>query len=143
MDTSGQNLAKLCLYGATGNVAKGLYSNVYSYSETIIQATATRIYVPTFICRLKWTFSGTGGVTGLDAAGDYTSDAHIDADQYFADAVELIDGDTSIRLITDTSLHVASVTVDLEGASWLAVTTDDNSSGVDEPTTWNMIASTF
>ena len=142
LDTLNMNLAKLCVTGATADAGgKTLYTNVYSYSQTMVETDAVRIYIPTFICRLKWTWAGTGNVNGL-AAGDpsagYTSDTHITDDEYFADAVELIDGDTSIRLITDTSKHIASVTVDLEGGQWLSVTTD--AGGATTPTTWNVLA---
>jgi len=60
---------------------------------------------------------------------------------YFPDKVELIDGDTSIRLITDTSLNVASVTVDLEGATYFEI--GFSIGGLTNPTDWNALYGLF
>ena len=59
----------------------------------------------------------------------------------FADQVELVDGDTSIRLVTDTSVGMASVTLDLEGGSHLAMIFDDDDAT--EPTNWNCLIGLF
>jgi hypothetical protein len=126
--SEGDNLAKIMVYGATGDAAKAVYQYLVTYAPTW----AGDLYLPTFVCKLKWTWTGSGNQTGSGSLS-------INSSQYFADKVELIDGDTSIRLITDTNLNCASVDVDLCGAKSLAMGFDDGGESVTEPATYNSV----
>ena len=129
----GSNLLKFVPYGTTADGAKALFTYLTSYTRTGTRDDDT-IWIPSFICKLKWTWTGSGNVAGI-AAKQVTNTS------YFPDKVELIDGDTSIRLITDTSLNVASVTVDLEGATYFEIGfSDDTLTGPDD---WNALYGLF
>ena len=103
------NVAKILAFG-DGAADQTFITRVYGYSPT---ADSTG-YVPAFICKLTWTLGAKTGVDNTPVTSAYN----------FADEVLLNDGDTSIRLITDTSGEIASVTVDLEGASHLFIAFD-------------------
>ena len=128
IDTEGCNLAKLSVYGshvaADGKVVDMLVSG---YS----QVAGGTLWIPSYIGRFRWTLGTIVGVAGSDVLNT----------QNFADQVQLVDGDTSIRLITDTVNNIASVTLDLEGANWLKVQWD-TAPGT-EPTTFNAMVSLF
>ena len=126
--SEGDNLAKIMVYGATGDAAKAVFQYIATYAPTA----SGDVYLPTFVCKLKWTWTGTGNQAGSGSTS-------INSSQYFADKVELIDGDTSIRLITDTNLNTASVDVDLCGAHSLVMGFDDGSGAVTEPATYNSV----
>jgi hypothetical protein len=63
-------------------------------------------WFPVYIAKLKATIGTLTGVSG----------APVTATQYFADTIELVDGDTSCRIISPANNNMASVTVDLAGA---------------------------
>tara|TARA_Y100000589_G_scaffold332136_1_gene389608 strand:+ start:7804 stop:8358 length:555 start_codon:yes stop_codon:yes gene_type:complete len=127
-DTDGCNLAKLTVYGnhssADGKAVDMLLSG---YSKVA----GGTLWVPSYIGRFRWTLGTLVGVASSD----------VDNTQNFADQVQLVDGDTSVRIITDTVNNVASVTVDLEGASWLKVQWD-TAPGT-EPDSFNALVSLF
>ena len=127
-DCFGSNLAKLCVYGDHVSAdGKSVDMLLAGYS----QVSGGTLWVPSYIGRFRWTLGTMVGV----AASDVTNT------QNFADQVQLVDGDTSVRLITDTVNNVASVTVDLEGAHWLKVQWD-TAPGT-EPTNFNALVSLF
>ena len=128
--TTGSNLAKLMVYGSGAEATEAIYHYLYTYSPLA----GTSLFIPSFVCKLKWTWTTSTNRTGL-------ADQLINTTDEFADQVELVDGDTSIRLVTDTSGGMASVTLDLEGGSHLAMIFDDGDAT--EPTNWNCIIGLF
>jgi len=126
VDTTGSNLAKVMVYSDVKN--KTLFSLMAGYSQ--VSNSESSLWIPSFICRVKWTWDTNAACAGL------ASEA-IDNTRFFADAVELVDGDTSIRLITDTDKNSASVTVDMEGATYLQILFDE--SGATPPDNYNAV----
>ena len=106
-----RNLAKLVFFGAGAENAQ-FYANVYGYAP-VNGGTAT-LWVPTLICRVLCTLSATVGVSGQQV---------VDTDR-LCDAISLIEGDPTIKIVSDVNNRVASVLVDLEGAHYLAVKFD-------------------
>ena len=51
--------------------------------------------------------------------------------QFFVDTITLADGDESCRIVTGINDHIASITVDLEGASYLSVTFGNDAAAPD------------
>jgi len=134
--TDGSNLAKVIVWGSanSGEILTHLasYTRIGHGSYSGHEHTADGIWVPSFICTLQWTFGTLNGI-----ASNFPDNV-----TYFAKNVELIDGDTSIRLITDTGASgIASVTVDLEGAECFAIGFDDT--GVTNPETANAAVGLF
>jgi len=128
--TEGANLAKMCAIGTanSGHFLTHLasWSRVGSASYSGYNESNIGLWLPTHIATFKWEM---GAQTG-------TASKFPDNTFYFAKNVELIDGDTSVRLITDTGTNgIASVTVDLEGAHRLSVGFDNT--GVSEPANVN------
>tara|TARA_R100000152_G_C6728773_1_gene153732 strand:- start:382 stop:918 length:537 start_codon:yes stop_codon:yes gene_type:complete len=128
LSTDGSNLAKICVIAKGSSSGSGpatsdfLLTHLAGYSELIHKGSTADgkpdlgMWVPTHICTLKWEIGARNGIENRVP----------DDDWYFAKNVELIDGDTSIRLITDTGNEgIASVTVDLEGASVFGVAFHD------------------
>ncbi len=122
MTCDGDNLAKItCIANQDDNGAangKFCLTHVVGFSEApdYYFSGQTRvnkgIWVPTHIATFKWTFGLLPGLASRTPNQNW----------FFAKNVELIDGDTSVRLITDTGDNgIASVTVDLEGAQALGI----------------------
>lgn len=107
-----RNLAKLIFFGAGSENAQ-FYANVYGFAPVQGGASGT-LWVPTLICRLLCTLSTTVGVASQQIA---------DTDK-LCDAISLIEGDPTIKIVSDVNNRVASVLVDLEGAHYLAVKFD-------------------
>tara|TARA_R100000458_G_scaffold59841_1_gene72135 strand:+ start:2917 stop:3444 length:528 start_codon:yes stop_codon:yes gene_type:complete len=123
------NVAKILVHG-NGTEDTQVVLRLWTVSETHSNHT-TKLYIPSYICKTTWTLgtlSGSGVGTAVPSGHD------------FCDSVQLDQGDTSIRLITDTENNAASITVDLEGASWLYLGFDDGSSTI---TDYNALVALF
>lgn len=126
IDCANSNVAKMVVFGR-GTEDFTIETRLWTISKVHSHHTP-QIYVPTYICKLTWTLgtmTGTGDTSGEDATAIPVADV-------FCDSVQLDQGDTSIRLITDTENNAASVTVDLEGASWLYVGFNEPGSHITE-----------
>jgi hypothetical protein len=104
--TQGQNLAKLSFVATGAAEENQIEVKLYGTAPTADSA----VWTPSFICEVRATFGTTltGNVAPFGAA-----------DLRYADAIELLSGDTSVRIVTDTGNGIASITLDLEGASYL------------------------
>ena len=134
LSCTGSNLAKIMVFGQGTSATKENYTVISGYSPMPDDAASTNNWVPSFICKLKWTWAGGTQMAGL--AGKLVTDS-----DNFAETVALTSGDTSIRLITGAVTEAASVTIDLEGASMIGVAWDGT--GVTEPTNWNALVGLF
>lgn len=83
-------------------------------------------WFPVYIGKFKATF---GTLTGV-------ANGYLDNTWHFADKIELVDGDTSCRIISPENNTMASVTVDLAGSQRLLVTYADSGT---PPTTVNCL----
>ena len=128
--TAGQNLAKLSFVGDASAVENNQYEvKLYGTAPNLAGTT----WVNSFICEVRVTL-GTA-VTGDTAL--FGNAAYL-----WADAIELLRGDTSVRLVTDTGNGIASITIDLEGASYLrAIGNEDGLTYAG--TTWNAAVALF
>mgnify|MGYP003147425801 CR=1 FL=1 len=124
MTCKGANLATL-LPIATGNTPADKATFFYVWGISPIADETT--WLPVYIGKFKATFGTLNGV-----ANGYPDDTW-----FFADKIELIDGDTSCRIISSENNTIASVTVDLAGASRLLVTYADSGT---QPTKVNCLA---
>lgn len=124
------NLAKLQFWGA--NAANTTADNlnydahVFGWSAN----TARDLWIPSFICKVNVIMGTQVGIAAKVP----------DATDYFADQISLTEGDTSVRIITDTDNRIASLTVDLEGAEYVSVVVNLPVSGVEE---WNCMVGCF
>jgi hypothetical protein len=105
------NLAKLVFFGAGAENAQ-FYANIYGFAP-VNGGTSTQ-WVPTLIARLLCTLSNVTGVAGQ---------LIVDTDR-FCDSISLIEGDPTIKIVSDVNNRIASVLVDLEGSHYLAVKFD-------------------
>lgn len=114
ISSKNMNLAKLIFWGAktldTSADNLDYFVRLYGWSNV----SAQDLWIPTFICKINVIMG-----TAVGVAAKYP-----DATDYFADQITLIEGDTSVRIITDTTNNIASITVDLEGADYLGVAFD-------------------
>ena len=112
--TPGANLAKISFYQPAGTGT----STADNSCKVKIYGTAPNpagtLWTSSFICEVLVTVGARVGVSGAD----------VDVTDKFCDAIELESGDTSVRIVTDTSDGIASITVDLEGASYLQMFPD-------------------
>ena len=130
IDCANSNVAKVIVTG-DGSADNQIITRLWTISKTH-SSNATALYIPTYVCKLTWTLGTLAGFGTTDVNSNFT----------FCDTVQLDQGDTSIRLITDTENNVASVTVDLEGASYLYVGFDET--GLTPPGTgYNALVSLF
>lgn len=127
----GSNLGKLIFWGdkADNSSADGnqLHCKLYGWSANPARTLWTPSYIGKFLVTI-------GTKTGV--ALQYP-----DANDYFGDTIVLVNGDTSCRIITDTTNEIASVTVDLEGAEYLGVALDTG--GLTGPATFNAAVGLF
>lgn len=131
VNTESANVAKVMVYG-NGSEDFQIITRLYTYSPC--QISPSECWVPTFVAKLTWTLSDA------TVEGPATDSLVTDGDT-FCDVVELNDGDTSIRLVTDTEDNGASVTVDLEGGSYLLVAFDET--GLSVMSAYNALVGKF
>ena len=131
VNTESANVAKIMVYG-NGSEDAQIITRLYTYSPC--QKSTSECWVPSFVAKLTWTLSD-GTVEGP------ATDSLVTDDDTFCDVVELNDGDTSIRLVTDTAQNGASVTIDLEGGSYLLVAFDGT--GLTEISEYNALVGKF
>tara|TARA_R100000995_G_scaffold80591_1_gene52521 strand:+ start:3111 stop:3638 length:528 start_codon:yes stop_codon:yes gene_type:complete len=127
--TTDANLAKLLFYGymdATATSDNKILKDVRIYTWAELHG----VWLPTLVGEFDMV---CGGQTGLALTV-------VDANKYFVDTITLADGDESCRIITGINDHIASITVDLEGASYLSVTFAQDAAG---PENANYIIGTF
>lgn len=105
------NLAKLVFFGA-GNENAQFYANIYGFAP--VNGGTNTQWVPTLIARLLCTLSAVVGQSGQLIT---------DTDR-FCDSISLIEGDPTIKIVSDVNNRIASVLVDLEGSHYLAVKFD-------------------
>lgn len=121
----GMNLAKIIFWGdkTLGGSADGdqIHCKLYGWTPN----TKRGYWIPSYIGKFLVTL---GTKTGVVSQFPDNAD-------YFADTITLVSGDTSCRIITDTSNEIASVTVDLEGAEYLGIALDTG--GLSGPDTFN------
>ena len=104
---AGSNLAKISFVGDASGAEDDSYEvKIYGSAPNLAETT----WVNSFICEVRVTL-GTAITNDTALFGDATLK--------WADAIELLSGDTSVRLVTDTANGIASITVDLEGATYL------------------------
>lgn len=126
MDTTGANLATILPIGITGTSSSAdrtFHFSLFGYSPD-----PTKTYwLGAYIGKFKATLGTMVGVDGWSAATQH---------HYFADKIELVDGDTSCRIISPANNTYASLTVDLAGATRLHVGFSDVGTA---PTSMNLI----
>ena len=116
------NLAKLVFYGT--NAADEIYDAlVYQWTQTKTLST-TDVWVPTLVAQFTVTLGTCIGVSAKDPA----------APALFADTIVFVDGDESVKVVDVPTAaapgpHIASVTLDLEGAEYFQVGIDFPGSG--------------
>ena len=104
---AGSNLAKISFVGDASGAENDQYEvKIYGAAPNLAETT----WVSSFICEVRVTL-GTAITNDTALFGNAT--------YKWADAIELLSGDTSVRLVTDTANGIASITVDLEGATYL------------------------
>ena len=126
----GANLAVLFPFG-TGNSPENKTFNFSVFGVSTDNTSAA--YYPAYIGKFKATLGTTTGLAGAP-------DGAADENDFFADKIELVDGDTSCRIVSAENNTMASVTVDLAGASRLLVTFSDVGSA---PTSYNCLYGTI
>lgn len=126
----GANLAVLLPFG-TGNSPENKTFN-FSVFGVSTDNTGSAFY-PVYIAKFKATLGSTTGLAGAP-------DAAADNSDFFADKIELVDGDTSCRIVSAENNTIASVHVDLAGASRLLVTFSDVGT---PPTSYNCLFGTI
>ena len=125
------NLAKLIFWGAMDNNATA-ETNTYDAHLFGWSSNSSRdMWIPTFICKVNVILGTAVGIANVVP----------DAADYLADQISLTEGDTSVRIITDTTNRIASLTVDLEGAEYLGVVVDLPASNNSEQ--WNCAVGLF
>lgn len=131
VNSKSYNLAKLIFWGdkSTGGSAENndFHVRIYGWS----QSSAQDVWIPSLICKIKVILGTTVGVSGVLPNDE----------DYLGDQIELIEGDTSVRIITDTDNQIASITVDIEGAEYIGVKFD-TSTGTN-PDSWNGMVGLF
>jgi len=113
IDCANSNVAKIIVSG-NGTENNKIITRLWTISRTL-SANGTPLFIPTYVCKLTWTLGTLAGTGTTDVPAAFK----------FCDTVQLDQGDTSIRLITDTENNAASVTIDLEGAQFLYVGFDE------------------
>ena len=111
MDVTGSNLATVLPIGVTGTDSsdnKTFYFSLFGYTPD----PSKTYWLGAYIGKFKATLGTMVGVSGWAAATQY---------HHFADKIELVDGDTSCRIISGENNTYASLTVDLAGATRLHV----------------------
>ncbi len=105
------NLAKLSFFGGVtggGSADNKLLSSIELFGWSPIQG---GLWMPSLIGRFDGVIGSSKGVNG----------SIIEDEEYFADTITLVDGDESCRICSGIANRIASLTVDLEGASRLQV----------------------
>tara|TARA_R110001592_G_scaffold354080_1_gene653460 strand:+ start:1183 stop:1680 length:498 start_codon:yes stop_codon:yes gene_type:complete len=129
--TQGANLAKISFYqpAGTGTATADNACKVKLYGTA--PNPGGTMWVASFICEVLITVGTRVGVAGAD----------VDVNDKFCDAIELQSGDTSVRIVTDTTNGIASITVDLEGATYLQMYPDSQGTSWLSGTKFNALVS--
>lgn len=104
-NVSGMNLAKLVMFG-TGADNSQFYAHVYGWSQF------GTVWMPNPICQVLCTLSTFVGILG----NSYLTDL-----ERVADAIALVEGDPTVKCVSDFPNVPASLLVDLEGAQFIDV----------------------
>jgi hypothetical protein len=117
------NLAKLVFITANADLSSAVSSGSTHDTSVYSWSSAAGIWIPTYIATFKSTSGSSTGIAGKNI-GDGI---------YFCKDVELVDGDTSCRIIGGANLAetvpgsgtgdgdvISSATIDVEGASYLS-----------------------
>jgi len=104
-NTISNNLAKLMFFG-NGSENTQFYAHVYTW------APFGPFWVPTPVCQVLCQLSAVIGVAG--------SSFLIETDR-IVDGIGLIEGDPTVKIVSDFDNRVSSLLVDLEGAHFLSV----------------------
>lgn len=128
------NLCKIIPYGSddSGSADNKLFTGMRIYGWSSI-TTGTTLWIPTLIAEINVILGATTECVGV--AGQM-----LDEEDHMADTIVLVDGDESCRIISGISDAIASITVDLEGASRLQVGFTDWTGSADNG---NFLYSTF
>lgn len=111
VNTEDANLCKIIPYGDSGgssannSVFTGM--RIYGWSQV-----GTSLWIPSLIAEINVTLGDTPECVGV-AGQPITNQQHL------ADTIVFVDGDESCRIISGITDAIASITVDLEGASRL------------------------
>ena len=117
--TEDMNLAKIMFGGrmhadATANDKTIEDAEIYGWAQI---PAGPNLWVPTLIARVDCTLGNTPNCVGSTDAADTWFGQYF----HFADTIQLIDGDESCRIISGIADRMASMTVDLEGATRMQV----------------------
>ena len=104
-NTVGSNLAKLMFFG-TGNESTQFYAHIYTW------APFGTFWVPTPVCQVLCQLS--------DVIGIASSPTLINTER-LVDGIGLIEGDPTVKIVSDFDNRISTVLVDLEGAHFLSV----------------------
>mgnify|MGYP003960785967 CR=1 FL=1 len=106
LDCRDLNIAKILFYG-TG-AEKAFDALVYGWAPVV----GSDLWIPTLICKVACTTSTNAkGVVGQP----------VTSTDYFVDSIVFTNGDDTVKISTGIDDTVASLTVDLEGASYVQV----------------------
>jgi hypothetical protein len=118
VDTRGCNLATLMPFGFDDAFGAGAIDETFDFSVWGLNSNPDEgVWYPAYIAKFTATLGTTQGIVNGPAV----------AGCYFADKIELVDGDTSCRIISPENNNIASVTIDLAGAQRMYVGFSDGS----------------
>jgi hypothetical protein len=126
------NLCKIIPFGSmdSGSADNKLFTGMRIYGWSSLDAA---LWIPSLIAEINVTLGATTECVGV--AGQT-----LDAEDHMADTIVFVDGDESCRIISGITDTIASITVDLEGASRLQVGFTDWTGSADNG---NFLYSTF
>lgn len=130
-ECSDMNLVKIAFLGSmsdNSNANDKTLPGITVYGWSPIQG---GLWLPSLITRVEATL---GNRTGVDATV-------IDDSEHFADTITLVDGDESVRICSGISQQIASITMDLEGATRFQVVHTGALSGTGVAQNFNFVYS--
>ena len=111
VDTNGCNLATLIPFGFMDATATSADKTFHFSVWGLNSDPDGSVWYTVYIGKFKATCGTTVGIANGPAV----------ANDYFADKIELVDGDTSCRIVSPENNTIASVTIDLAGAQRMYV----------------------
>jgi len=128
------NLCKIIPYGSmdSGSADNKFFNGMRIYGWSAMH-TGTSLWIPTLIAEINVVLGATTECVGV-------SGQTLDEEDHMADTIVLVDGDESCRIISGIADTIASITIDLEGASRLQVGFSD---WTGSPDNGNFLYSTF
>lgn len=104
-NTIGNNLAKLMFFG-TGSDTQQFYAHVYTW------APFGEFWVPTPVCQALCQLSAVIGIAA--------SPALLNTER-LVDGIGLIEGDPTVKIVSDFDNRISTLLIDLEGAHFVSV----------------------